>query len=61
VCTVIPAISEKMNTLPPLNVDVTLHLMKFVSPSDGFNLVLSGALGGVKNEYDKKLIGKSHR
>ena len=32
-----------------LNVDVLLHLMKFVDPDDRFNLVLSGILRGFKN------------
>jgi hypothetical protein len=49
VFTVVPTISGKINTLPPLNIDVTLHLMKFESPNDGFNLAPSGALEGVKN------------
>ena len=32
-----------------LNVDVLLHLMKFVEPVDRFNLVLSGILKGFEN------------
>ena len=32
-----------------LNVDVLLHLMKFVKPVDRFNLVLSGILKGFEN------------
>ena len=35
--------------LSSLNVDVLLHLMKFVDPDDRFNLVLSGILKGFKN------------
>ena len=35
--------------LSSLNVDVLLHLMKFVDPDDRFNLVLSGILRGFKN------------
>ena len=32
-----------------LNVDVLLHLMKFVNPVDRFNLFLSGILKGFEN------------
>ncbi len=32
-----------------LNVDVLLHLMKFVHPDDRFNLILSGILKGFEN------------
>jgi hypothetical protein len=32
-----------------LNVDVLLHLMKFLKPDDRFNLVLSGILKGFEN------------
>jgi hypothetical protein len=35
--------------LSSLNVDVLLYLMKFVKPSDRFNLVLSGLLKGFEN------------
>jgi hypothetical protein len=35
--------------LSSLNVDVLLHLMKFVDPEDRFNLVLSGILEGFEN------------
>jgi hypothetical protein len=35
--------------LSSLNVDVLLYLMKFVKPSDRFNLVLSGILKGIEN------------
>ena len=35
--------------LPALNVDVLLHLMKFVKPGDRFNLALSGILKGFEN------------
>ena len=35
--------------LSSLNVDVLLHLMKFVEPVDRFNLVLSGILNGFEN------------
>ena len=32
-----------------LNVDVLLHVMKFLKPDDRFNLVLSGILKGFEN------------
>jgi len=32
--------------LSSLNVDVLLHLIKFVDPVDRFNLILSGVLKG---------------
>ena len=32
-----------------LNVDVLLHLMKFIDPYDRFNLVISGILKGFEN------------
>ena len=32
-----------------LNVDVMLHLVKFLNPVDHFNLVLSGILKGFEN------------
>ena len=35
--------------LSSLNVDVLLHLIKFVDPVDRFNLVLSGILKGFEN------------
>jgi hypothetical protein len=35
--------------LSSLNIDVLLHLMKFVDPVDRFNLVLSGILKGFEN------------
>jgi hypothetical protein len=35
--------------LSSLNVDVLLHLMKFVKPVDRFNLILSGILRGFEN------------
>jgi hypothetical protein len=35
--------------LPSLNVDVLLHLMKFVKPIDRFNLAISGILRGFEN------------
>ncbi len=35
--------------LSSLHVDVLLYLMKFVKPSDRFNLVLSGLLKGFEN------------
>jgi hypothetical protein len=38
--------------LSSLNVDVLLYLMKFVSPYDRFNLVLSGILKGFENVND---------
>jgi hypothetical protein len=36
-------------SLTSLNVDVLLHLMKFLKPVDRFNLVLSGILKGFEN------------
>jgi hypothetical protein len=33
----------------PSNIDVLLHLMKFVDPVDSFNLVLAGILKGFEN------------
>ena len=35
--------------LSSLNVDVLLHLIKYVNPVDRFNLVLSGILKGFEN------------
>jgi hypothetical protein len=35
--------------LSSVNVDVLLHLIKFVTPVDRFNLVLSGILKGFEN------------
>jgi hypothetical protein len=35
--------------LSSVNVDVLLHLMKFVEPVDCFNLALSGILKGFEN------------
>jgi len=35
--------------LSSLNVDVLLHLMKFIDPEDRFNLVISGILKGFEN------------
>jgi hypothetical protein len=35
--------------LASLNVDILLHLIKFVNPVDRFNLVLSGILKGFEN------------
>ena len=35
--------------LSSLNVDVLLHLMKFVDPVDRFNLAISGILKGFEN------------
>jgi hypothetical protein len=31
-------------SLSTLHVDVLLHVVKFLSPADGFNLVISGVL-----------------
>ena len=36
-------------SLSSLNVDVFLHLLKFVKPVDRFNLLLSGTLKGFEN------------
>ena len=44
-----PKIKTSTMNLSSLNVDVLLHLMKFVHPEDRFNLVLSGILRGFKN------------
>ena len=35
--------------LESLNIDVLLHLLKFVDPVDCFNLILSGILKGFEN------------
>ena len=35
--------------LAALNIDVLLHLIKFVDPVDRFNLILSGILKGFDN------------
>ena len=35
--------------LESLNIDVLLHLIKFVDPVDRFNLILSGILKGFDN------------
>ena len=37
--------------LSSLNVDVLLHLIKFVKPVDRFNLALSGILKGFENVH----------
>ena len=39
--------------LSSLNVDVLLHLMKFLHPDDHFNLVLSGILKGFENAIER--------
>jgi hypothetical protein len=36
-----------------LNIEVLLHLMKFVHPDDRFNLVLSGILKGFENAIEE--------
>jgi hypothetical protein len=38
-----------MSLTTRLNVDVLLHLLKFINPTDQFNLILSGVLKGFKN------------
>jgi hypothetical protein len=35
--------------LSSLNVDVLLHLVKFIDPEDRFNLVISGIVKGFEN------------
>ena len=56
----IPTFSE-INYLSLLNVDMLLYLIKFLHPIERFNLVLSGTLGGVKDEFIKLYFANSFR
>jgi hypothetical protein len=44
-----------------LNVDVLLHLVKFVKPVDCVNLLLSGILEGFENVYQGMDLQKRYK
>ncbi len=46
--------------LSSLDVDVLLHLMKFLKPDDRFNLVISGVLKGFENANEGINLGKRY-